>query len=473
MAQSVAVVGGGITGTTCARLLAQNFASSIAVTLFDQGQRGFGGRTSHRRVDLVSRLVLPDDEPDGNGPSFDSFDHGCQFFFSASPRLRDGAVEEWLRANIVHKWENRRVLWSTSSYAASASSPSSSSSTRDFFGILSNAQQPCFVGTGGMHRIARYQACMAEKSGATLRSGTRVSSTRAATDGGGWELFGTSGHAAFHNTAETAVSGGVSDTSLGTFDAVVFTDASCSYEKWHRASAGAAEIAPQMATWIAARPRIPLFTAMITLRGCVCPNHDCIVFESGPVWYACRNNAKLRLGSIEGGADITESARDCWTLVSSPEFACQEIAAVPMRAPKEAGGSFRPQEDSYLNGAGGPAEALSRAFLESPDVGGTHSEVLYLQGQRWGSAVPGSLRGGERVEIEGTLYQRSVPDLTPVEVDSPKGASVAEKDFLFDDEKKVYYCGDFVSSGRVPGVEAAYLSAEDCARHVGALLGSR
>ena len=83
--KTVAVVGGGITGTTIARLLAESFQSSVAVTLFDQGQRGFGGRASHRRVDVASQKVLANiDDPLEDLRIIDSFDHGCQFFFASS-----------------------------------------------------------------------------------------------------------------------------------------------------------------------------------------------------------------------------------------------------------------------------------------------------------------------------------------------------------------------------------------------------
>jgi len=518
MKVSVAVVGGGVAGSTVSRFLAQHFHKSIAVTLFDQGQRGFGGRTSHRRVDISSRAVLPnDDGADEANANVDAFDHGCQFFFSSSPRFQD-YVAEWEQLNVVRDWKERRVLWYSvdgSPHSVPSLPPSllphtptfSSSSDqqqqqqqqqqqrkkRDFFGLIENPHKACYVGVGGMHGIAQHQARVAEKHGATLRRGTRVASTVRAARGSGWDLHGVSGQAAFHNTPE-AVARAAAPVSLGSFDAVVFTDASCSFTGWHRASAGAADVAPDMAAWIARRPRVPLFTAMLTLpAGSVAADADCIVFESGPVWYACRNNAKLGAASPSDPshptAEASSAPRDCWTLISSPEFACQEIAAVPMSIPLAAAGpgsearEFRPQENDYLNGQGGPADALCRAFLDSTTTPSMpRPPILYLQGQRWGSAIPGSLdaRGeggaaeGEAdavTDIAGTRYQRSVPDLSP-RPDALSGPGRGQ-DFLADDDLGLYYAGDFVSTTRAPGVEAAVLSAEDCARHVAATLLKR
>ena len=435
----IAVVGGGITGTTVARLLAESRA--VAVTLFDQGQRGFGGRLSHRIVAAEA--------------ASDAFDHGCQFFFSSTPRFQEGAIADWLAAGVVRDWEERRVKW----YGTS-----SLGYENDFFGILQNKDQPCYVGVGGMNSIPQYQASRAEQSGATLVRGTRVTSTvKIAGAGGCWELFGQSGQAAFHNTLEADKRSSAPPSSLGTFDAVIYTDASASYSSWHRASAGAAEIVPRMAAWIASRPRIPLFAAMLTLptEYGAFADHDCLVFESGPLWYACRNGAKLR--GAKGSADA--AGRDCWTLISTPEFACLEIASVPMCdvGPDGKPQSFRPQEDSYLNGSGGPAEALREAFFKALPTDKPLPPALYLQGQRWGSAIPGSFSGADTVEIAGTRYQRNIPPLAPGRLD---GSNQEEADFLADDEQQVYFAGDFVSSSRRPGVEAAVLSAEQCARHV-------
>ena len=131
-------------------------------------------------------------------------------------------------------------------------------------GILSGAD--CYVGVGGMHSIARYEASAAVKRGATLRSGVRVSkifplnkplmvqrddleSKRSRAIGvkrnekwlgnenddeetwnekGAlnnslkWELFGVGGTAALHDTAEITAAA-AQHHSLGCFHSVIVT----------------------------------------------------------------------------------------------------------------------------------------------------------------------------------------------------------------------------------------------------------
>lgn len=116
-------------------------------------------------------------------------------------------------------------------------------------GILSGKK--CYVGVGGMHTISRFEAKSAVKRGAILNSGVRVSkilpfkqTLGCDSDSGEgslprkvseecslnkdknkdrkWELFGTGGAAALHDSAEKVASG-VNHYSLGTFDAVILT----------------------------------------------------------------------------------------------------------------------------------------------------------------------------------------------------------------------------------------------------------
>ena len=50
--------------------------------------------------------------------------------------------------------------------------------------------------------------------------------------------------------------------------------------------------------------------------------------------------------------------------------------------------------------------------------------------------------------------------------------SVLPKDFLADDEQKIYYASDYVSS-QLPGMEAAALSGLDAARHVVSVMSTK
>ncbi len=88
MAPSIAIIGGGIAGTTALHVLSTQFPG-LRATLFDQGQRGVGGRTSHRRVDHSGSIV--NDETllsPMDAHLYDSFDHGCQFFFATTSRFQ-------------------------------------------------------------------------------------------------------------------------------------------------------------------------------------------------------------------------------------------------------------------------------------------------------------------------------------------------------------------------------------------------
>ena len=127
------------------------------------------------------------------------------------------------------------------------------------------------------------------------------------------------------------------------------------------------------------------------------------------------------------------------------------------------------------------------------------SSLSPLKGQRWGSAFPGDFLP-EKLdssasffsfdhkyrEVEGVVYQRQIPDLR-VESDHrssktnsenldaedgekkdkscEKKEDCSEKDYLFDDELGLYYCGDFCSK-RAAGIQAAALSGIDVANHV-------
>jgi hypothetical protein len=120
--------------------------------------------------------------------------------------------------------------------------------------------------------------------------------------------------------------------------------------------------------------------------------------------------------------------------------------------------------------------------------------ILFVQGQRWGSAVPGDFlppdldlaKSTKFKNVEGVIYQCEIPDLrlrhdsivrnsdlkkNSVER-SEKTDGIVEKElknFLHDDDRGLFYAGDFCSH-RAAGVEAAYLSGIDVANHVFNLL---
>ncbi|MBI1248881.1 FAD-dependent oxidoreductase [bacterium] len=86
--QRVAIIGAGISGLMCARLLSSQFE----VTLFDKS-RGVSGRMATRRVD-----------------EFDiAFDHGAQYFTIRSEAMQTW-LDQWLESNVVARWNGNVVV---------------------------------------------------------------------------------------------------------------------------------------------------------------------------------------------------------------------------------------------------------------------------------------------------------------------------------------------------------------------------
>jgi hypothetical protein len=208
------------------------------------------------------------------------------------------------------------------------------------------------------------------------------------------------------------------------------------------------------------------------------------------LWWAARNNSKPGVLNNDAGSES-------WTLISTPRYALAEIQAVPMQ--DAATGAFKPQEDGYLNGAGGPCHALLAEFKSAaaalvarqsgscsgmasssegsapPNHDGlTAAQVVYMQGQRWGSAIPApaSIAGRDctgrcasTVEVLGVSYDGGgLPELV---YDRPAAAPANDstQDFVADDALGLYYAGDFCSR-RNPGFEAAALSGAAVADHI-------
>lgn len=248
---NVAVVGGGISGAVAAAALCEG---GLRVTVFDQGRRGAGGRASHRSVTADATAVLADDEPlSESDESTLEFDHGCQFFRADEPRFAE-LVARWCEQGWAAQWCGRfhQLPVPKASSAETHADPDTNTNTNtrpkttasshprrdpsDFFGLPESPGGPVYVGVGGMQRLVR---AILTESRATLCRGQRVAEVRHAPSQGHapshgrWELLGTSGESAFHDTSVSAT-----PHTLGTFDAILFTDASSALGSWHRASAG-------------------------------------------------------------------------------------------------------------------------------------------------------------------------------------------------------------------------------------------
>ncbi|CAL5227026.1 g9920 [Coccomyxa viridis] len=87
---STAIVGAGFAGLAAANRLA---SKGVAVTVYDMGSRGPGGRASFREVPLK----------DGG---FMQFDHGCQFIMASNP-LVAVQIREWELKRFLREWTGR------------------------------------------------------------------------------------------------------------------------------------------------------------------------------------------------------------------------------------------------------------------------------------------------------------------------------------------------------------------------------
>lgn len=87
---SVAVIGAGMAGLTCAKILS---AAGLPVKVFDKGRRP-GGRMSTRLAD---------------GQFY--FDHGCQYFTASHP-VFESEVTNWIDAKVAAEWPAEMVVLS-------------------------------------------------------------------------------------------------------------------------------------------------------------------------------------------------------------------------------------------------------------------------------------------------------------------------------------------------------------------------
>ena len=269
------------------------------------------------------------------------------------------------------------------------------------------------------------------------------------------------------------------------YDYVILTDISQCFDTWHRASAGVPTSFANAAR-LRAGARVPLFTAMVTFSSSldldvssISYNRDDDEGESfnggGTVWFAACNNTKMALPT-------SSSEHECWTIVSTPEYAIEKITETPMQ--DTVTGAFIPQSMGYLLTV--PAPDLIKAFLKSVGKQDRFNQVVHMDAQRWGSALPSdrSVASKEssstRRIISGVPYEGGKYPLAPTikyRGDLEDGSSSSSyscngdndddgiKNFLVDEDLGMYMASDMISR-YTPGFESAVLSALDCANHL-------
>lgn len=447
----VAIVGGGITGCCLASMLSQTkqiqpFSTSdhpinIRIDLFDQGRSGVGGRSSHRVIGTNDGSTTISSTSDASSASL-AFDHGCQFFRADTLRMQS-ITQDWINKGIAKEWQGNFQTTNTHS-------------STEFFGFPSNP--PFYIGSSiqGIKSIPKqiieriiHDNC--ENNKLKLFEGTRVA--KMTHENNKWKLYGVSGDPAYHDTAEErAQEAPFNRLTNIEYDTVILTDVSSScFDGWHRASAGVPEdFAIRVRERVGART--PLFTAMVAYESRITEAPDAMSFQDDRLWFAARSSSK---GIAVG--------KECWTLVSTPEYAINEIERTPMR--NTVTGDFIPQSKEYL--CNGPGKDLSKQFekiLVSKFGVSNMPRTIFLDAQRWGSALPHgwseSPTNTSRT-IAGTEYNTGPSSLFPTRKQNEEHV----RSFITDDERNLYQAGDMVS-GYTPGFEGAVLSAVELGEYL-------
>lgn len=213
-------------------------------------------------------------------------------------------------------------------------------------------------------------------------------------------------------------------------------DASCSFEGWHRASAGISAVKPEFAAFIRSRARIPLFTAMVAFDRKIFDGYDSIVFDQSEVnlgagvvadsgdcikkkssdnsvWYAARCSSKPGMESPE--------SFDCWTLVSSPSFAVCEISSTTMQDDVGVADNvgvkktvFKPQENTYLNE--GPALTMVNTFLSRMEE--------YIKRKKDRTDAVSKSEESRAADFEGSSFNFKRPEILFLQVINSSACSV-------------------------------------------------
>ncbi len=461
---NVAIIGGGITGSCAARSFLQDSKRAeckvnVKIDLFDQGRRGVGGRSSDRAGY----------SNEGRDPLSVNmrWDHGCQFFRADTDRFKS-VVNELIVEGIVKEW------------TGDFRSTFKRSESNDFFGFPSSP--PFYVGTDGMQSVSKgildqlvvQNSILANEGNGknsntssnlssnelNLFTGTRVASIERSD--GKWKLWGTSGNEAFHDTPEKEVQQSNESLMLGEgkgYDAIILTDVSSSFGKWHRASAGVPE---SFASRVRERTgaRTPLFTAMIAFESKSEIPFDAATFDNDILWFASKSNSKPGMGG---------NLKECWTLISTPDYAVEKIEETPMQDPET--GEFLPQTKEYLTTVPGPdlIAAFCNDLTSKNGILGNDSlsivpRIIHVDAQRWGSAIPCPRHLDEhsstRKVICGVPYESGRSALAPTKVEKCRNEDY--RNFLVDEELMLLQAGDMVSTF-TPGFESAAISGIDAA----------
>lgn len=405
-----------------------------------------------------------------------------QFFRADTPQFKN-VVSNWMTKdlNLVSEWKGQFYS-------------NTKSAENDFFGLPS--QPPFYVGVDGMqsisegllHHLQQLHRNSSNSNGEedvgddnsdeepilNVFTGTRVAEMQRDDNTNKWFLSGVDGTPAYHDTPESkAKTLSTENNRIGSkqgqkdgYDVVILTDVSSSFGKWHRASAGVPQdFASRVREKVGAR--VPLFTAMIAFDTESGIPFDAASFEfenNKTLWFAAKMNSKPMNGLLN---------RECWTLVSTPEYAMKKIEETPMQTKS---GEFIPQSKEYLTSVPGPdlEKAFRKEITSTNGILGDNAldvenlpSTVFIDAQRWGSAMPCHRhlddKSKTRKMISGVHYDSGRAPLAPTKLEQRNPGIDTESTFLSDESLMLFQAGDMMSS-YTPGFESAALSGMDVAK---------
>ena len=428
----IAIIGGGLTGTSAAIHLS---SSNALIDLYDWGRQP-GGRSATRNlyIDAQSRETFV---PPGINLNFN---HGMQFI-----KTNDSAFIKSLRAVGAVEWKPKSGWLSQGQYYPHGSMEATKLG-KGFFDILDDTKT--FIAPQGMSNLCAdlQKKEVASTGRVRIHQQVRVVGIHR-TANNSWMLEIDQGH--HEQTAETLASTDLAAIAMPVYDAVIFTEHMMWLPSWHPCSLrGLDTICPDARDWVrrhlcydSATRRFervaPLFTLMVAFEGNGVGNKietACVNDEDNVLQYIvnqkCRsdsgtgnndnknstttttnnnnttnnkkqnNNSSSKNETNHGSKtennsknqDKNQKQSQCWVIVSTPSFAKQCLAKETMSKESDRNDAsngnivYVPQEEQYLRKD--PAELMLNSFFKAmgfskDDIRPT---ILYKRCQRWGGA---------------------------------------------------------------------------------------
>ncbi|OVA14984.1 hypothetical protein BVC80_67g2 [Macleaya cordata] len=352
VSSNVAVIGCGISGAVCASALARY---GVSVTVFDSG-RGPGGRMSQRREMTEDGKEL-------------FFDHGAPFFTVTDTSAMD-LVREWEERGLIAEWKENFGSFDCA--------------TAQFVDFDKDGSTKKYVGSPGMNSICR---ALCHEPGVDAKFGVTVGSIKWLEDKNLWLLIDLDGQA------------------LGYFDGLVASDKSIVSPRSTAARPPPLDmsLSPELALKLPEVPVVPCFALMLAF-----PEH----LSSIPVRGFSFKNSEVLSWAFCDSSKPGRSARHCWVLHSTGEYAKSIISQTGLQKPSS----------SLLS------KVAEELFKEFQSTEAHIPKPFFVKTHRWGSAFPATAVAGE-------------------------------DKCLWDSSKRLAICGDFCVGPNVEGAVRSGMAA--------------